>query len=100
MPNCLKTNSRLQLVHAFATGPYQALHCPSATIVISTRVEDGNRQLLITSSTANVDMPNASPQQRVVWKAPSHEKLDELKKPQLTSVLPIGMDIVILGYGK
>jgi len=70
------------------------MHLASASEALLTEVENGRRKLTLVF-TGSIAPKEPGENSRVIWKA-TH---DALTKTQLSSILPLEFDKVILGFG-
>ena len=84
---------RLELIHTFETGVYQALEVTSSFAVTITSIDQSRRRVL-SSVSRTMDVIN-----RKLWKS-SHKSKNDPCRTRLTSMLPLELNEVILGYGE
>ena len=92
---------RPQLTHTIALTHNEVAHVASSSEVLSTRVDkDGRRQLDSFQSVPEM-ADDSYKTSRVIWRASARKASRELSpKSQLTLLLPLDLDTVVLGYGK
>jgi hypothetical protein len=91
--------TRPELVHAFKLSPYDASHFVSISEVLLVQA-DGNGQRRITCHFIGPEaIIQSKVEPRVLWAAESAEQ-KEGSSPllQLTSIIPLDLDLIILGY--
>jgi len=91
---------RLQMHHRIAAGRYQALQVTPTSEVLVTKVDkSGRREInLISGDPQIINEPKM--RSAKIWKALHRSKQDSCAKIRLSSVLPLELDMIILGYGK
>jgi hypothetical protein len=90
---------RPELMHAFKLSPYDASHFASTSEVLLVQA-DGNGQRQITCYSIGAEaISQSKAEPHVLWAADSDER-KEGSSPhlQLTSMLPLDLDLIILGY--
>ena len=88
------------MTHTFAIGQHHALHVVSTTEVFVTKIDKSGRSeiRLITGDPQIANEPK--PRSGKIWKSSRKSKEDSCSKIQLSSVLPLELDLIILGYGE
>jgi len=91
---------RLQMDHTLAVGRYQALQVTPTSEVLVTKVDkSGRREIKLISGDPQI-ANESKLRSAKIWKTLRRSKQDSCAKIRLSSVLPLELDMIILGYGK
>jgi hypothetical protein len=91
---------RLQIHHTFAAGRYQALQVTPTSEVLVTKVgRSGRREIKLIFGDPQI-ANESKLRSAKIWETLRRSKQDSGAKIRLSSVLPLELDMIILGYGK
>jgi hypothetical protein len=87
------------MTHTFAIGEHDALHVASISEVFVTKVDQsGRREIRLVNGDTQI-ANESKVRSGKIWKASSKTKEDS-RSIQLSSMLPLELDLFILGYGE
>lgn len=93
--------NRPKLMHGFKLGPHDALHfTPTAEVFLVQADGNGQRQIICRAVHPEATGQSKHGSCRVLWSSESAKPTEGSSKPplQLTSMLPLEVDLIILGY--
>lgn len=88
---------RPQLMHSFKLGSYDVSHFASGSVVLVQNGEDGKRQMTCYGLNAEPVDGLVQADVRILW---GDRKVGYQPSSQVTSMLPVELDLIVLGYGK
>ena len=92
---CSNKNRRPQLIRSVPLLSSDTYALSSARCALSTRIRNGRRRLYYYVTEGAEDV-----KPRTLWKVRREDVRSDPDAPRVTAMLPIELDIIIVGYGK